>query len=785
MINNNNNNINRSDTKLKDLLVKYLVYWKWIALSLIICVSIAYVKLRYIQNVYNVYAKVLVKDDEKKDGVLSELSKMQDNGEETRPSVLNNTIEIFKSRSLMRRVAEDLKLNVEYFTVKRTNDFELYPDVPITINFLNGNASIYDVGACLYFKMLSSSKFSMSNDPKTFTSEYNFGEKIKSPIGTIVITPVTPKIDEIIKVVITPIDVVADRYSSCIVVDIVGKQTSLLRIALDHKSIIKAKTVITKLIDKRNEEAVADKNLVWKNTYDFLGERIALITNELSKVENAEVDFKKKNKLIDIETEGESFRETETSNQKEILELNTQMRLVDFMIEYLNAHSKMTDILPSNIGITDPTIGQTVGVYNTLVLEHNRIIKSTSIKNPIVINLEVQIANLHKNLQENLNNTKAVLGLKENELQNQSVKISSKIASVPKSVNEFRSIERQHQIKESLYLYLLEKREETSINLAATVPDIQVIDSAYSNGGAIYPNRQNFYLIGVVLGLMIPALIIFVINMFDTKVHSMEDIQSMNLPYLGDIPLSNEKSNKVISKGDNSNIAEAFRHLRTNIEFTVGNTPSRAKTIFVTSTISKEGKSFVSTNLARSFALTGEKTLLIGLDLRVPKILEYLELQTKKEYKGVSQFLVDPSITVDELIVKGAIENLDIIHSGLIPPNPAELLRNGRIDELFVNLKDKYDVIIVDTAPVIMVTDTLLVSHLADSFVYVVKADYLDKRLLHVPEQMYVDKRLPNMALLLNGSDTKIGYGYGYRYRYQYRYEKQVNPWWKTLLNIS
>jgi len=332
---------------------------------------------------------------------------------------------------------------------------------------------------------------------------------------------------------------------------------------------------------------------------------------------------------------------------------------------------------------------------------------------------------------------------------------------------------------------LLQKREETNIALAVTVANAKIIDKAYGKGEPVAPKKKVIFFGAVFLGLILPIIFLYIKDILDNKVHGKRDIDKIGVPFLGDIPNTDSKNKIVVSKGDSSSVAEAFRLLRTNVDFMMSGLKGSGRTIFLTSTLGKEGKSFIALNLASSIAISGKKVLLIGMDVRAPKILEYLDLENTA---GLTNYISDPEMDLEQVILKKSInENLDILPSGAIPPNPAELLMNERVQTMFDYVRTKYDYIIVDTAPIGMVTDTLLLSKYADAFVYVVRAYYLDRRLLSVAEDLYKEKRLPNMAILINGTDKEKGYGYGYGYGYGgygYGHEKP-RPFWKRLFGFK
>ncbi|MGK0324360.1 MAG: capsular exopolysaccharide synthesis family protein, partial [Psychroserpens sp.] len=431
-----------------------------------------------------------------------------------------------------------------------------------------------------------------------------------------------------------------------------------------------------------------------------------------------------------------------------------------------------SDFLPADVGITDSNVSQITNRYNELVLRRNQVLKNSSDKNPTVINLNNQINALKGNLNQSIENIISTNQITLNNLNRENSRIRGQIYSAPTKERQFRDIKRQQDIKESLYLYLLQKREETAITLGMSSANAKVIDLAYASGNPISPKKNVIYLAAMLIGFFIPVSLIYAIDLIDNKIHTKEDVQRLiKAPYIGDIPKGQGKL-KVVSKVDYSPKAEAFRIIRTNIDFMLQKNNGPCKTIFVTSTTAQEGKSHTVTNLASSFSFSEKKVLLIETDIRVPRVNDYLKIKAKQ---GLTDFISDKSLSIQDVIVNiPDNEFLDVIPSGTIPPNPAELLMSSRINYLFEESKKKYDYIVVDTAAVGLVTDTLIISDHADIFLYVVSANNIDKRQLHIAQTMYEEKRLPNMVTLLNGSVKKKGYGYGYGNN-----PKQKKKWYK------
>jgi capsular exopolysaccharide synthesis family protein len=503
-----------------------------------------------------------------------------------------------------------------------------------------------------------------------------------------------------------------------------------------------------------------------------------IINEDLSTVEKGAEQFKTANQLTDLATEAGLAVQSKSEIEKNLLDLNTQLKLAEYVSDYVNANSG--ELIPANMGIGDASVDGNTEKYNQLVLERNRILKGSTEKNPTIINLNGQIKSLEQSIKQSLAATKASLKISLKAIKGQENRFASTISEVPKQERVFRDIQRQQQIMETIYLYLLEKREENAITMAVTQPSAKIIDTAYGSNIPVAPKRNIIYLAALLLGLLIPFGVIYVRSLIDNKIHTRKDVESVvKAPILGDVPKTKSAKKIVVSDSDRSSIAESFRLLRTNINFMLTGVKEGGKTIFITSTISGEGKTFVAINLAAVLSLTNKKVLLIGADIRKPKIGDYLELTYEK---GLTHYLIDNDLKITDIIKSVSELNFDFIGSNLIPPNPSELLMNGRFEDVLAYGKQHYDYVIVDTAPVNLVTDTLLLSHLADMFIFVVRANYLDKRLLSIPKMIYEAKRLPNMAMLINCTDLERGYGYGYGYGYTYYEENKVKkPWYKRL----
>ena len=782
--NNQFNPINDNDESfnLREQLENYLFHWKWFVLGVAVALLGAFFYLRYTPNQYAVSTTILVKD-ESKGGLASELSAFEDLGlMGGSKASLDNEMELLKSKSLAERVAKSLGLNVTLFKHGRVIKSELFKKVaPVKINFFSPDSVFYKLDTSFTVKITSESTFTLKDAEGNESKDHNYGALIKTGYGEMSITPLKVgkfEDNEEIIVNIAPMERVVEGFRSRIQIQEVSKKSSVLRLSLTDPVKPKAEEILDNLVAQYNYDAVEDKNILAKNTNEFINQRIVIINEDLSTVEKGAEQFKIVNQLTDLATEAGLAVESKSEIEKSLLDLNTQLKLAEYVSDYVNANSGK--LIPANLGIGDAAIDGNTEKYNQLVLERNRILKGSSEINPVIVNLNGQIKNLEESIKQSLANTKASLKISLNAIKGQESRFASTISEVPKQERVFRDIQRQQQIMETIYLYLLEKREENAITMAVTQPSAKIIDLAYGSNIPVAPKGNIIYLAALLLGLLIPFGVIYVTTLLDNKVHSRLDVEAaVRAPVLGDIPNTKSGNKIVVSDSDRSSIAESFRLLRTNINFMLTGVKQGGKTIFVTSTIGGEGKTFVSINLAAVLSLTDKKVLLIGADIRKPKIGEYLDL---KYEKGLTHYLMDNTLKITDIIESVSEVNFDFIGSNLIPPNPSELLMNGRFEEVLAYGKQHYDYVIVDTAPVNLVTDTLLLSKLADMFIYVVRANYLDKRLLSIPKMMYEDKRLPNMAMLVNGTDLERGYGYGYGYG-GYNEEVLKKSWYKTLFS--
>lgn len=769
---------------LQEQLMYYLGYWKWFLICSFLGLVIAYAYLRYSTPIYRASTTILVKDD-KKGGLDSELSAFSEIGLiKGVKSNVSNEIEILKSRTLVERAVSRLGLHITYGFEGLIKSGQAYP-APIQLVVIDSTTFVSNKGYNFTVKSVGANTFDLFT-AETKLGRFKYADTIVTEAGVLAFVKSAypnPKYKEPtdafeFQVKINPLESVVQSYRGRLTVKTVNEDVNVVELAITDPVQNRAVDFLDMLVTSYIEDAIADKNLISQKTSQFINDRLELITNELDGVEKDFEGYKRTNRITDIPTEAQLFLADASVFEKQVLEVETQLRVTTELLSYLRK-SRPEDVLPGTLS-TDAGASDLIGQYNRLVLDRNRILRSSTPENPAVVALENRITSLKESVENSLLQLQNSLQIRKRSLNAQENKIGGSLAKVPTQEREFKIIDRQQKIKESLYLYLLQKREETAISLAVTAPNAKIIDKGYSSKSPISPKRNIVYLVGLFLGLIIPFAVLYLLQLLDTKVKSRLDIESKtSVPFLGDIPNS-PSNNKIINFNSRSSAAEAIRIVRTNLEFLLSHvTHERAKTVFLTSTLPKEGKTFVSINLAGTIALSEKKVLLIGMDLRNPKIQDYINVPIN----GVTNYLSSATASIQDYIIKiEGYADFYVLPSGIIPPNPAELLMGKKVGEMFEQLKQEYDYIIVDTAPVSLVTDPLLIAHFADAFIYVVRANYLDKRLLQVPEQLYQEQKLPNMSILLNDTDVSKGYGYGYGYGYGP--ETAVLPWYRRFFNF-
>lgn len=773
MKDNNNLEPNISELNLKFEIFRYLQYWYWFLLSILLSMTVAYFYLRYTPNIYATQAKIKILDNS------SNGFKMPSMGGVSlfaRPRVnLENEVEILKSYIINEQVVRQLKLNTRFVKLGYISEEVMWKNEPFFIEYGVVSDSLDFINLTFEVELFQNG-FNIIN--KEFSSQFNrrikYGEQIL--IGGIplklFLKEANSNASGKYRILQRPIKVTTNSLISSIEIFNIGKESEVLSLTMNGENYQKTEDILNKIITLFNEDGIRDRQKVSERTIEFVKERFISLTKELDSIEYGKARYKSKNLLSFIESDANIAASQKELAKNNLLKMQIQVELSKILDQLLK--SKHDHLLPGDLGLENITINQLISDYNKIVLEKERLIL-TGRNHPNIFEFTNQLKDLRNNLFVSIENYRKqlVVSLKQlEEIENNTVSLYS---SIPEKERVLRAVERQQQIKESLYLILLQKREEAAINLAITEPSIKVVDYAITNVNPLSPKRRVVWLGALFIGVLIPFLGLLVYFISDTKIHIKDDIQKIlkSVTIVAEIPHL-DKDKMVMDANDRSIMGEAFRILRTNISYLLPMQldTSKAFVIFTTSTIKGEGKTFTSTNTAIAFTALNKKVLLIGADVRNPQLHKLLNAD--KNQKGLTNYLYDQKIDWKATRNQGVLNNpnLDVIFSGPIPPNPAELLSNGRLEQLLEEAKDMYDYIIVDTAPTILVTDTLLISQLADVTLYMVRANYTDKNLLNFIKELNEQKKLKNMAFVLNdiGSGKAYGYGYGYGYGYKYNY---------------
>lgn len=792
---------------IQEVLFKYIIHWPWFVGAVLVCLIGAWIYLRMATLVYNISATVLIKDDKKggNTGGMAGLEELGLSGLISSSQNIDNELEVLRSKTLVKEVVNQLNLYVSYADQDEFPSKNMYKTSPVIVSLTPQEAeklsdpmivemSLYPQGSLDVGVTIGDKEYQKHFEelPAVFPMDEGTLAFFQSPDSLMAnkdtteessaqnVRRITAKINSPMKV--------ARVYCENLTIEPTSKTTSVAVISLKNSSLQRGQDFINQLLEMYNRNTNNDKNEIAQKTAEFIDERIDIISKELGNTEANLENFKRNAGITDLTSEAQIALTGNAEYEKKRVENRTQISLLEDLRKYIRGNEY--EVLPSNVGLQDAALVATIERYNEMLVERKRLLRTSTENNPAIVNLDTSIRAMKSNVQATLDGTLQGMLITKADLDREANRFSRRISDAPGQERQFVSIARQQEIKAGLYLMLLQKREENAIALAATANNAKIIDEAIADDIPVSPKRKIIYLIALVLGVGIPVGIIYLIGLTKFRLEGRADVEKLTtVPIVGDIPLTDEKNEKdgsiAVFENQNNLMSETFRNIRTNLQFMLQNDK---KVILVTSTVSGEGKSFISANLAISLSLLGKKVVIVGLDIRKPGLNKVFRLSTKE--KGITLYLANPDTDLMSLVQPSDVnKNLSILPGGTVPPNPTELLARDGLDKAIEILKKNFDYVILDTAPVGMVTDTLLIGRVADLSVYVCRADYTHKVEYTLINELAEEKKLPNICTVINGVDLKRRkygyyygygkygkyYGYGKRYGYGYGYGQENN----------
>ena len=785
----NTENTQEENFNFYEFFFKYLAYWPWFLAGVIATVAAAFVYLRYQAPVYNVSASVLVqeKDQRSSNAAAGPLASIQDLGMFSMTNNFDNEVEILRSRTLIQKVVTTLNL---YISVGEERTFgyatPLYKEEsPLTV-FMTPDEAAQLVapldlkihyGADGKLKVKATFVPGLDADEETLEKEFaSLPAVLQTPVGVVTFTAndsIRREEDIRLKASIYTPEAVAKHYAMNLTVEPAAKNTTIARLSVQNTDRCRAMDFIHSLVALYNRDANDEKNQVAEKTAEFIEERLAIINAELGSTETRLANFKQRSGLTDLVSDAKLALEENSQYNRQRVQNETQITLVSSLKDYISNPANRNEMIPSNVGLEDKGLSMAIEQYNAQLSERRRLLLTSSEENPAVIKLDAGLEAMRHSVQTTVASVLQGLYITKKDLDRQAGKFEGRISRAPEQEKEFMSIARQQEIKATLYTMLLQKREENAITLAATANNGRIIEEPLADEKPVSPKKSIILLAALALGVGIPFGIIYVLELLRYKIESRSDVERItDVPVLGEIPLGEKPKDGAIVVHENRNdmMEEIFRGLRTNLLFLL---QPEERVIMFSSTMPGEGKSFVAGNLAVSLAFMGKRTIIVGLDIRKPGLNKVFHLSTRAV--GITNYLSNPEhVRLSDMIQRSDISpNLDILPGGTVPPNPTELVARHTLEETIESLKKDYDYIILDTAPIAMVTDSALISRVADALVYVCRADYTPKGGFGYINVLRDEHKIPHLATVINGIDMskrKHSYGYGYGHKYGYGY---------------
>jgi len=765
---------------------KYLAFhWKWFVLSILVFGG--YYAYQYSKTtfMYSQSQTVMIKTPTNTPAT-ARITKT--NAALNSVSVASEILQL-RSKELMRQTIGRVEADVSYSVKRGLRVYELYKKSPVKVQLIGKSP---DAGYAFTVTPLDTKTVMLKNwDETNGEIKVALNKEVKTPFGRVFITPnenyKKATFGEDIRVTKYPIESLVSYFMGNLVITQMEQDASLLQITLQDSSPERAANLITTLITVYNEISLSDKNQIGVNTANFIRERLAIIESELGTVESSIERLRTSNQGVDVATAGQMYLTDSRQFQSERTKIETDIKLAQMMREYLTNKSKQNDLIPNNTGLVDASVEGQIVEYNSTVLRRNRLVEGSSSGNPVVQDLDRALSSMRSNIDRAVDNTLGGLNIKMNNVSKEERQARGKAMQVPEKQRVMLSVERQQKVKEELYLFLLNKREENAINQAMTDDNIRIIDPAYGSDAPVYPSRFKKVGTGIGIGIVLPAVVLLLMLMLNTGVRGRKDIEeATSVPFLGEIPLVQQRKKDggdiLVTKTGREPLTEAFRILRTNINFmTKGGVPP--KVITFTSFSKGVGKTFSALNLATTLSYLDKKVAVVDLDLRKGTLTSRMKIGTGK---GISHYLSNPEVQIEDIVYHCDVAtNMDFFPIGVVAPNPVELLLDSRLDQLINELKSRYDYVIVDGVPVGIVADASIVDRISELTLFIVRVGRMDRRQLPELEKIYQEGKLSHMAIVLNGlklGTSGYGYGYGYgNYGYGYGYGDDKKSLWARI----
>ncbi len=758
---NSDNLINQEneETHLRDIVFRYLSHWKWIFSSVLIFTLLAYIYIKLGTPLYKIETDLLIKDN--KQNMTGQNDLLKDLDLFSSDKIIDNEIQILKSKTIMEKVVKGLKLQTNYFNTDGVRKHEVYGNLPFRVDLIKATGTDNNL---LAIRLLD------TNDAEVNGKKYNIKYPIKTEDGFIKITPDSlwnNSMKSTLDVKFNDVDNVIELYSANLKIEPVSKQATALIITLEDALPQRGKDVLNNVVLEYNKAAVEDKNKVTSNTLKFINDRIEVLAAELNTVEKNVEQYKSTNQITNVSAESEAFIKNISENDADLSKVLIKLSVLNNLEDYLKKTGDHPATLPSMFAIDDPTLLGLVSQLGEIELKRQSLLQTAPETNPLVSSLTDQINALKQAIGPSVQNLKNGLLVTKQQLQNKSNEFEAVVKKVPTVERGLLDVMRQQEIKNNLFTYLLQKREETAMQLASGVADSRTIDMAWSSRNPVKPVKRIVYAIFILVGFLLPSVIIYLINLLNFKITRRQDIEKFTkAPILAEISQSEESNALIVTTKPRSMVAEQIRAMRTNLQFIISE--ENAKVLLFTSSISGEGKSFISLNLGASLAMSGKKVVILELDLRKPKLHTGLDINNDL---GLSNYLIGRATYHNILKEIPMQKDYYIITSGPIPPNPAELLANGKIEELLTQLKTEFDYIILDAPPVGLVTDAQILGIYSDATMFIVRHNYTAKNQVRNINNYYMSKKFKNLNIVINGIYLQKGYSYSYGYGYGYGYD--------------